>query len=223
VPSDQAFDLAHFIQSIGRKADLPQDPVERGRRVVETRGCFACHVIEGRGGKVGPSLDVSAQKLHYGWAKEFLAAPRKHGKIYPYMPYRMPDLGLSSEEIEGVLALFAKVAGRAYPEAAEPPPAAAPEAKVKAGTLTYVLKCAECHNLGTVIPLVEVKRQGPDLVEVSRRVRYDWFSKWVADPKAILPDSRMVKTNLTPEQIDEVRAFLWTVSGAELEKAKGTP
>jgi mono/diheme cytochrome c family protein len=219
VPPEQAYDLAHYVRSLAAPAaPLPSDPVERGRRVVETRGCFACHVIEGRGGKVGPSLDVAAEKLHFDWAREFLAAPRKHGKIYGYMPYRMPDLGLSADEIDGVLALFAKVAARPYPEPAEPPPPAAPEAKVKAGQLTYVLKCAECHNLGSVIPLVEVKRQGPDLVEVSRRVRHDWFAKWVLDPKAILPDSRMVKTDLTPEQVDEVRAFLWTVSQAELAK-----
>jgi cytochrome c oxidase cbb3-type subunit 2 len=213
VTPEQGWDLAHYVQSLAApKVEAPvTDPVERGRRVVETRGCFACHVIEGRGGKVGPSLDVSAQKLETAWVKEFLSGPRRHGKLYGYMPYRMPDLGLTPEEIDGVLALFAKTAGRAYPEAAP----AAPQvdaARVPAGQLLYALKCAECHNLGTIIPLYEAKRQGPDLIKVAGRVRYDWVPGWVADPKAILPDSRMVKTNLTADEIESIRAFLWTVS-----------
>lgn len=124
----------------------------------------------------------------------------------------MPDFGLKPDEIEGVLALFASVAKRPYPEVAAAAPPVDP-AKAGAGQLIYVLKCAECHNVGKLIPLVEVKQQGPDLIHVADRVRHDWFPAWIKDPQAIQPGSKMVTTNLSDEEIDQIRAFLWKVSG----------
>jgi cytochrome c2 len=187
---------------------------------VEDRQCYGCHVIEGRGGRVGPSLDVSAAKLRYDWARNFLADPRKAGKIYPYIPYRMPDLGLTAKEIEGVLAVFANVAHRPYPEPA-PREIVIDESKVAAGQLIYFLKCTECHNMGNVIPLPEAKRQGPDLIEISRRMQFDWIATWVKNPQEVYPDTRMVNTNLTAEQVEEVRAFIWKTS-VDAKKAEPT-
>jgi cytochrome c oxidase cbb3-type subunit 2 len=212
LPEADGWDLTHYVQSLARpRAPLPADLVERGRRVVAEKRCDACHVIEGQGARVGPSLDVSAGKLHYEWARTFLKNPRAAGKIYPYIPYRMPDLGLSAEEVEGVLALFAKIANRPYPE---PPaaPAVVDESKIAEGKLIYFLKCTECHNLGNVVPTPEAKRQGPDLIQVSKRLRFEWMPLWVSNPQAVYPDTRMVNTNLTPEQIEAVRAFVWKAS-----------
>ncbi|HVY63070.1 MAG TPA: c-type cytochrome, partial [Planctomycetota bacterium] len=217
----QGWDLAHFVRSLAKPAELPPpaSALERGRRVVEARGCYACHVIEGRGGKVGPSLDVAAQKLETAWVKDFLSGPRRYGKIYGvgFIPYRMPDLGLSADEIDGIVALFAHTAGRPQPEPAPTRPHV-DASRAPAGQLLYALKCAECHNLGNVIPLYEAKRQGPDLIKVAGRVRFDWVPGWIDDPKKILPDSRMVKTNLNADEIESIRAFLWTVSAAEQAK-----
>jgi cytochrome c oxidase cbb3-type subunit 2 len=217
----EGWDLAHYVASMrAPKEALPSDPLAAGRRVIEEKQCNGCHVIEGRGGRVGPSLDIAAAKLRYDWARDFLGAPRKAGKIYPYTPYRMPDLGLTPKEIDGVLAVFANTAHRTYPE----PPAAAvhvDDSKVAAGQLTYFLKCTECHNMGNVIPTPEAKRQGPDLIDVSRRMEFDWIATWVKNPREIYPDARMVDTNLTAEQIEEVRAFIWKTS-VEAKKAEAT-
>ena len=208
----EGWDLAHYVASLrAPKEPLPSDPLAVGRRVIEEKQCKGCHVIEGRGGRVGPSLDVSAAKLRYDWARDFLADPRKAGKVYPDIPYRMPDLGLTPKEIDGVLAVFANVARRTYPE----PPVAQvtiDESKVGPGQLIYSLKCTECHNMGNVIPLPEAKRQGPDLIEISRRMEYDWIATWIKNPQEIYPHTKMVDTNLTPEQIEQVRAFIWKTS-----------
>jgi cytochrome c2 len=132
----------------------------------------------------------------------------------------MPDLGLTAKEIEGVLAVFANVAHRPYPEPA-PREIVIDESKVAAGQLIYFLKCTECHNMGNVIPLPEAKRQGPDLIEISRRMQFDWIATWVKNPQEVYPDTRMVNTNLTAEQVEEVRAFIWKTS-VDAKKAEPT-
>jgi mono/diheme cytochrome c family protein len=210
--NDQVWDLARYVQSLQEPdPPLPQDLVARGRQVVERYHCSACHTIEGRGGRVGPSLDVSAKKLRQTWVQGFLGDPRAFGKIYPFTSWRMPDLGLEPEEIAGVLALFGQISGRGYPEPADPVPAVVQDTSDK-GMLLYFLKCTECHNLGDVIQTPLAKQQGPDLIHISQRLRYDWIPAWVEDPEAVYPGTTMIDTNLTPEDIEAVRAFLWKTS-----------
>jgi mono/diheme cytochrome c family protein len=218
--NDEAWDLARYILSMKGPAEpAPAEPIAHAKRIIEEKQCTACHVIEGKGGTVGPSLDVSAKKLRFEWMKEWLKNPRAFGKIYPFTAYRMPDLKLGDAEIESLLKYLAKLAGRTWPEAPEPP-AAIDDAKASEGTLFYVVKCAECHNLGSVIPTPEAKRQGPDLIEVSRRLRYDWIPEWVKNPQNVYPGTAMVDTNLSEHEIDIVRAFLWKTSRNALSKAE---
>jgi cytochrome c2 len=123
----------------------------------------------------------------------------------------MPDLGLTAAEIDGVLALFAKTAGRTYPEPA------APLAKIDGahqgeGQLLFFLRCTECHNFGTVIPTPLAKQQGPDLIHLAERLRGDWLPKWISDPKSLYPDTRMTNPGLKPEEVEAVREFIWNTS-----------
>jgi mono/diheme cytochrome c family protein len=210
--NDEAWDLAHYMQTFQKpKAPPPADPLAHARRVVEEKQCTGCHVIEGKGARVGPDLDVSAKKLRFEWAREWLSNPRALGKLYPFTKFRMPDLKLRPDEIEALLRLFAHVAQRPYPDPAETP-AALPETDLAKGQLLYVLKCAECHNLGNVIPTPEAKRQGPDLIWANRRLRYDWIPDWVKSPSAVYPGTTMVDTNLSVEEIELIRGFLWKIS-----------
>jgi cytochrome c2 len=194
----------------------PSDPVEHGRAIVNEKQCFACHIIEGKGGDVGPSLDVAAEKLQYTWVRNFLKDPLKQGKIYYYMPYRMPHLQLKQEEIEAVVALFASIAKRPAQDTKQTIPHFE-EAKLSQGTLIYFLKCTECHNMGTAIPTPEAKQQGPDLIAVSDRIRFEWMPVWVNNPKQVYPRARMVDTNLNPQEVEAVQAFVWKTS-AEAKK-----
>lgn len=211
VTNEEGWDLARYVLSLAKPAVAPSDPVALGRSVVAQKNCAACHVIEGKGGRVGPSLDVAAGKLRYDWAKRFLANPRPYGKIYPYIPYRMPDLGLTPQEVDGVLALFAEVAGRSYPEPAEPVAKLDPALEGE-GKLLYFLRCTECHTMADVIPTPAAKQQGPDLANIRDRLRVDWITRWVADPKAIYPETKMTDPRLTPHEVEAVRTFIWNTS-----------
>jgi mono/diheme cytochrome c family protein len=212
---EELWDVARYVLSLKEpEPALPRDLLARGRHVIEQRQCNACHTLEGEGGLVGPSLDVSAKKLRQEWVKGFLKDPRAFGKIYPFTAYRMPDLGLQPEEIEGVLAVFGQISGRGYPEPTQTVPELSAELADK-GKLFYFLKCTECHNLGRVIPTPMAKQQGPDLIHIAERLRYDWIPKWVEKPEAVYPGTAMIDTNLSHEEIEAVRTFLWKTSTDE--------
>jgi mono/diheme cytochrome c family protein len=189
---------------------LPADPIAAGRQVAAKYSCGGCHVLDdGKGGEVGPDFRVSGQKLDSDWVRGFLKTTREHGKIYPWRVYRMPQLGLSGDEIEAMTKYIAAVGQRPVGPVTVPDPATFPAAKIEEGKLIYVVRCTECHNLGTVIPTLPIKQQGPDLIRVPRRVDFEWAKRWIHNPKAIDPKTKMVVPDLTPDQVDAVRMFVW--------------
>ncbi len=214
-------DYVRSLKSAPPSAPLPADPLAAGRAVAAKYSCMACHVLDdGRGGNVGPDLRLSGRKLDPRWVAAFLKAPRAFGKIYPWRIYRMPQLPLSDEEV-AVLTRYLALIGKRPPTAgAMPDVAKFPAEKVTEGSTLFVLRCAECHNLGTVIETPPVKQQGPDLIAVARRVDYAWARDWILDPKQIDPNTRMIVPGLTPAQVDAVRMFLWKTS---LEAATASP
>lgn len=205
-----------YLRSLVVKAapvPLPADPIGAGRAVAAKYSCGGCHVLDdGKGGDVGPDLRVSGQKLHRDWVRGFLKAPREAGKIYPFRVYRMPGLKLSPDEVEAMTRYLASIGKRPDGPPVLPDSSKFPAAELGQGKLLYVLRCTECHNLGKVIETPAVKQQGPDLINVARRLDYAWTKDWILDPKKIDPKTKMVMPGITPEDADKVRMFLWKVS-----------
>jgi cytochrome c oxidase cbb3-type subunit 2 len=213
VEGEQMWALVNYVLSLRVPVPpppLPKDPIAAGRQVAAKYSCRGCHVLDdGRGGDVGPDLRVSGQKLDSGWVRAFLKAPRAYGTIYPWRVQRMPQLGLSDEEIAAVSGYLAAMGKRREGPVTPPDPATFPEAKVNEGKLLYMVRCTECHNLGDVVQTPPVKQQGPDLIRVADRVDYQWAKDWIFNPKQIDPKTKMVAPSLTPEQVDAVRMFVW--------------
>jgi cytochrome c2 len=90
-----------------------------------------------------------------------------------------------------------------------PDPAQFPQAKLDLGKNIFLLRCTECHTLGNVIVTPLAKQQGPDLIRVANRVDFDWAKKWISNPHAVDPKTRMTVPGITPEQVDAVRMFVW--------------
>jgi cytochrome c oxidase cbb3-type subunit 2 len=208
--------LVDYVMSIRAPVPItphPADPITAGRQVVARFGCIGCHALDdGRGGDVGPDLRVSGQKLSPEWVRHFLQAPRAYGKIYPFRVYRMPRLALAADDVEVLTRYIAAMGKRPDGPLRLPDAAAFPAERVEQGKLLFMLRCTECHNLGTVIETPPIKQQGPDLIHVADRVDYDWARAWILDPKKIDPKSRMTVPGLTPEDVDAVRMFIWKTS-----------
>lgn len=205
--------IAAYVQSLRvpvAAKPRPADPIAAGREVAAKYSCRGCHVLDdGVGGDVGPDLRISAQKLYPQWVRTFLKAPREYGKIYPWRVYRMPDLRLSDDEVQVMANYLAAVGKRKDTPPALPNPATFPAAKLADGQLLFMLRCTECHNLGNVIQVPAAKQQGPDLIRVTRRVDYEWAKNWILNPKKIDPNTKMIIPDLNPDQVDEVRMFVW--------------
>ncbi len=198
----------------------PADPIAAGREVAAKYSCGGCHVLDdGNGGDVGPDLRVAAQKLLPKWVRTFLKAPHDYGKIYPSRVYGMPRLALTDEEVEVITKYLATIGNHKGEAVKLPDVSKFPEAKVGEGKLIFTRRCTECHNLGTVIAIPEANWQGPDLIRVTRRVDYEWVKNWIRDPKHLDPNTTMSVPDVTPDQADAVRMFVWKTAVRAAKKA----
>jgi len=193
---------------------MPADATVAGRSVAGKYGCRGCHVLDdGAGGEVGPDFRLAGQKLDPTWVRMFLHAPHAYGKIYPWRTYRMPQLALTDSEIDVMARYLTATGGRADAPSPIPDVASFPAAKVDAGKNTFVLACAQCHALGKVVETPLASQQGPDLIRVAGRVDNEWAKRWITDPKTFDPKTKMlIPVALTPDDVDNVRMFVWKTS-----------
>lgn len=208
--------LVHYVLSLRTPPAAepsPKDPIQAGRAVVAKYNCQGCHILDdGKGGQVGPDLRISGQKLDSAWVTAFLKNPRQYGKVYPWRVWRMPHLGITDEEADVLTKYILAMGERKSPQAAQPDVSKFEEAELTLGKNIFLLRCTECHNLGKLIEIPEAKQQGPDLINVVGRVDYNWSHGWISDPKKIDPTTKMTVPNITPEQVEAVRKFVWKSS-----------
>lgn len=70
-------------------------------------------------------------------------------------------------------------------------------------------RCVRCHRIsGTG------GQAGPDLTVVARRRSLEWMRSYLDEPRAVDPNARMPKPNLTDEQREALLAYLETLGGA---------
>jgi cytochrome c oxidase cbb3-type subunit 2 len=213
----QRWALVDYVQSLRTSPaapPLPADATEAGRAVAAKYSCGGCHALDdGKGGEVGPAFRLAGQKLDPTWVRAFLHGPRAYGKIYPWRAWRMPELKLTDAEVDAMARYLAVTGGRPDAPIAIPDAASFPPAKVEAGKNTFVLICAQCHSLGKVVETPLASQQGPDLIRVAGRVDFEWAKHWITDPRKIDPKTKMlIPVVLKPEDIDDVRMFVWKTS-----------
>lgn len=210
--------LVDYVLSLRAPAPAkprPKDPLAAGREVIAKYNCQGCHVLhDGTGGEVGPDFRLASQKLIPAWVRRFLKRPREVGKIYPGRAWRMPHLPLSDEEVD-VMTKYLAALGKKNDQ-----PVALPDASkfsaggIEEGKNLFAIVCAQCHALGKVVETPLAAQQGPDLINASDRVDFEWEKKWVSDPKKIDPKTKMTMTiaPLTADQVESVRMFVWKAS-----------
>jgi hypothetical protein len=74
-------------------------------------------------------------------------------------------------------------------------------------------KTPQCHALGNIVATPLASQQGPDLIRVAGRVDYAFAKRWITNPKAFDPKTKMlIPVVVTPDDIDNVRMFVWKTS-----------
>ena len=168
-----------------------------GRTLVHRRNCVGCHIIEGDGGdfvklvadpSLGPPmLTPEGARVQPEWLYAFLRGPIT---IRPWLNVRMPTFGLDDPNLNGVIRYFGAVSDVVGPFQTH--------AVVKASTadsggkaLFELLKCQQCHVLGTIPKDQPTSNLAPDLRMSAERLQPDWILAWLKNPLIILPGTRM--------------------------------
>jgi mono/diheme cytochrome c family protein len=179
----------------GRTLDMPWHRREAaGRAFVAERNCIGCHVIEGIGGDLvrlapepslgPPLLTPEGARVQRDWLRGFLRQPRT---IRPWLSVRMPTFAWNDSDLDRATEYFWEISPQA--DAAKPAASGAPAAAGK--ELFDLLKCQQCHVLGTVPKDQPTANLAPDLRMAHDRLQPAWILAWLRNPSAILPGTRM--------------------------------
>lgn len=165
-----------------------------GRALVQDRNCVGCHPIEGTGGDMvrlvaeptlgPPLLTPEGSRVQPAWLRGFLRQP---STIRPWLSLRMPTFGLADDELERVGEYFRSIA----PENPKPTPLPDGVSAAEGRELFELLKCQQCHVLGSIPKDQPTSNLAPDLRMAHERLQPDWILAWLRNPGAILPGTRM--------------------------------
>ncbi|MCA8990222.1 MAG: hypothetical protein KDA78_21420, partial [Planctomycetaceae bacterium] len=177
--------------------------------------CYGCHTRGGLGGpenvrntlfvttipemgdegRIPPILDGIGDKLETSWLNHVL---KNGGKDRPYMKTRMPQFAGSLGSLSDLLVSVDQKT------TAEQTVLDEPTQRIKATGRELVggksLACIKCHTFGD-IPATGI--QAIDLLTMTRRIREDWFIRYLKDPVQYRPGTRM--PNVFPQGVSADR------------------
>ncbi len=204
--TDQKFPTSYAFKAHGLH------DVVAGRQVVARYNCTGCHIIEGTGGDIRrlyednlaqapPNLLGEGQKVQQDWLFNFLLAPEP---IRPWLQVRMPTFGLSDTEGTQLVQYFAALDGVKLPFVHITHAMLRPDS-VETGKLLAseeYLSCWSCHVRGDQKPEGEPDSWAPDLAMAAHRLNPDWIVKWLEDPQALMPGTKMPTFYADPNATD---------------------
>jgi len=193
--------------AIGAVLAGPHDPLLVAQRIDEALvrfNCYACHVRNEKGGveeernelftttvpemgdegRIPPHLTGIGDKLNLVWLKRVLA---EGANDRTYMRTRMPSFGADNV---GFLA-DAFAAADARTEVTVPEldlPKHRIESVGRQLTGEAALSCIKCHDFGEY---AGTGIRAIDLQTMTRRLRRDWFFRYMPDPQEYRPGTRM--------------------------------
>ncbi|MCC6670636.1 MAG: c-type cytochrome [Planctomycetes bacterium] len=209
--------LRAFVRTAA--ATLASDaPAEFAARTVARLQCTACHSLDGardrwtlRAGEVRdlgadaapgtppaegsvsqgrPALTWAGEKVQTDWLVEFLAG-RSTERTRPWLHARMPAFPAVAAPLARGLAL-----AHGQRTEAEAPPVADP-VLVAAGQRLIGqsggFACVTCHGIGTSEATQVFEAPGIHFRIAARRLRSEYYRRWLFDPLRIDPATRMPK------------------------------
>lgn len=218
----------------------PLPPRQQAARRMMAFNCYACHSRDGFGGpgpsradyfvvitgtdlgdegRIPPHLSEVGNKLRPEWLREVLLS---HGVVRPYMATRMPQFGATNGEPFVTAFLEADLPAGA-PPVAGPTTGDLAAGRRLAGVGGYA--CISCHTFG---PYRSLGISVMDMTQMAKRLRYDWFHRYVIEPSSLRPGTRMpsfwpegqpslkdILDGNTERQIEALWAYLSQGSKAE--------
>ncbi len=166
---------------------MEQNPlVMQGKRIFTDLNCLYCHTLNGRGGSVGPVLDLVAMRRDKNWLGAHFRNPKK---LTPGT--KMPNFNLLDGEVESLVAYMSTLGATTY--SAEAP-------------RLFEDNCASCHKFQGTGEFIAV-----DLSHIGRARDAGYLAAYIKDPVKMNPDAAMggYADQLTPEQILDLANYLY--------------
>lgn len=146
-----------------------------------------------------PLLYGEGKKVQPGCLFDFLLNPIE---LRPWLKVRMPTFELSQQEATKLTKYFSLIDNEDYPyihleeirkEYLEEKEKKFPGylAKAKAMFEAKDINCGSCHVQGDKKPEGDPSNWAPDLSLAKGRLRPSWITRWLLDPQAILPGTKM--------------------------------
>jgi Rieske Fe-S protein/mono/diheme cytochrome c family protein len=196
--------------------------------------CSSCHTIGG-GRLVGPDLKGVTSSRPHDWLEHFISAPDRmiasgdptaNQLLKQYGGVQMPNLGLTSAQVESLLAYLSQTGpqGRPTPPAAQAPASAGGADRGEeyfTGTLPLRkggAPCLACHSLAGIAPLGG-GTVGPDLTGI-----FDQMGTGLGSVLAILPFPTMKpiyeSRPLSPQEQGDLLALFRSAAGKKATSTK---
>ena len=213
--------------------------IETGRNLFAAHRCINCHLADSIPdpahaafglGATAPSFARIGERLNPEWIARWILDPQA---MRPGA--RMPRLLPSTATDPRAIALARSVAADLVQDAAPPPvpSAAASAATIAAGAqLVADLGCASCHVMPTApanaslttranATAASSNHSGADtgqsndlipLAHVAEKFRFGALARFLADPSADHPNTRMPRFNYEPGETESIEAWLRSVA-----------
>lgn len=163
--------------------------------------------------KNGPTLKNVTNKVNLNWIKNWIANPKGHD-----LKARMPNLRLSQDEVEAVVAYLASIADTNFPKIEFDKFLTLPESEFddeqyekmdslfsEGKGLFSSSRCVICHRVNGEFGAVGV---GPDLGKIFIKVNRNWLYQWIKDPQGYFANTQMSKFRLDDEKLRALVEFL---------------
>ncbi len=199
-------------------ADALDERVVAGKRAFERHNCNDCHTILGFGAYYAPDLTRAHARLGEDGVRRRLEAPEV---VFAGSFRKMPQQHLAPQEVEDLVAFLAWVSNI---DNHDWPPNDSPSrwkrsterllasaAVSPAAALVQQESCLQCHALGDT-----GGTQGPRLEWIGGRRDAEWIARYVANPEAVSPGSRMPAfPNLSEGQRLMIGQFVVSLAAAD--------
>ena len=178
-----------------------QTEIVNGRRMVNYYNCVGCHIVENRGGYIRrfyeqnpnfapPILNGEGEKVQPQWMYTFLQGPTP---IRPWLKLRMPTFQFNAAEDSTLVDYFTALSDVQNPFLSVNTEAL-PQDELAAGqklTTKDYFNCFSCHQQGEKKPEGPPEGWAPDLTMARHRLRPEWVIKWLHNPQAVQPGTKM--------------------------------
>lgn len=194
------------LVAISQRTPVVSEEVRAGKLVFQNKNCMDCHTILGNGAYYGADLTKVIDRRGEAFVRSLLKnPPAVTAGLWPGdYRRRMPDLNLTDQEIEQLIAFLTwtgKVDTNQWPPQplrraaveVEEEPTREAEPRVALGKQVFQREnCGSCHALQAA-GLNYTAAVGPDLTHEAQRGRSaEWLMRQLTEPTAI-PDQEVAE------------------------------